>query len=257
MHTSFNNRGSWWANAILVLFVLIIIVVLYPVFCPPSNYCRKSVCTNNIKEMAVALQLYWNDYNGKLPSSMLVNHSKKWNKADFLQFGTRVGQLPPNDAPKTCDELLYKYIKEEDRLFCPSDPNKDESDPNRYASYWWKLAADKAWYGVGCKKRYQNEKDYAYNADQIILFERTNFHDDTTVGLRNDTQINVTFIDSHVKSITIHNATSGDPINCAANADGEPMYYNCDPTTYDPNKGLSDKKTPTKFVDPGVYIDQF
>ena len=122
-----------------------------------------------------------------------------------------------------------------------------------FCSYWWKLAVDKAWYGEGCKKPCRREKDYTYTADQIILYEHRSFHVNGQPALWNQVQINVVYIDCHAKTIALKNATSGDPANCAANSDGEPMYFNYN---YAADKGLPDDKTPAKWVDPAVYGDR-
>ena len=53
--------------------------------------------------------------------------------------------------------------------------------------------------------------------------------------------------------ISLKSATSGDTINCAANADGEPMYFNYDERT---GKTLP-ANMPAKFVDPARFGDQY
>lgn len=243
-------------NAIwIVCIVGVVAVVLFPLLAPPSD--RSHVhwsCLNNLKEQALAVQVYWNDFDGKLPSSALVSGSKKWNKNDFAVFGGGSGALLPLPEVKrqTYTQVIYDYMKNKDIGSCPNDPMKDVAGAQ--SSYWWKTAVDKAWYGVGCKKKCQDEKDYAYNADQILLYEHREYHNGG-VSLRDGAQINVVYMDSHVKNITLKNATSGDPVNLLAAEDGEPMYYNAqyDGETY---RNLSDG-VPATFTDPSRYVDQF
>lgn len=249
---SFNNKGI---TALDILLIIVILIVLAAVLFPVRTSCGSNggYCQNNLKQCAIALQCYWNDYDSHLPSSALVNHSKKWNKDDFLTFATKTAYPPSKKGtqPKTWTELLRPYIKRSDIVFCPKDREKD-SDGNRQVSYWWKLAIDKAWYGEHCTKPCRKESDFNYFADQIVLFERAGFHLDDTSGLKNGTQINVVYLDSHVKTIVFNNATSGNPKNCAANLDGEPMYFNYDNKT----KKQLDKNTPAKFIDPARYSDK-
>lgn len=260
MHTFLSSkncrRGSAWVNAIIVIvMVLVVVAVIFPVIQKGHTPNRRYTCHSNLHELGIALTTYCGDYDGALPSSAVVSGSKRWNKADFLKFGTRVGHLPTASGAKrqTYAEVLYDYVKAKDIFFCASDP-ANRKDPNAPCSYYWKLAIDKAWYGEGCKKPHRlMEEDFPYSADQIVLYERQGFHTGDT-ALKNGVQINVAFLDSHVKTITLKNTTSGDPTNCAANSDGEPMYfnYNCEA-----NKGLPDDSAPAKWTDPAVYCDKF
>ncbi len=266
MHTFSSSKcyrsGSTWVSALVVIVVVLVVAaVLTPIFNHPKgpgvfrSGVRSSSCQSNLHELGIALTTYCGDYDGVLPSSKIVSGSKRWNKADFLKFGTRIGYLPPRPfqgKPDTYLEVIYDYIKNKDIVFCPDD-TVDQQDPNAFCSYWWKLAVDKAWYGDGCKAARRFEKDFAYTADQIILYEHRAFHMDNQPALWNQVRINVVYMDSHVKSIELKNATSGDPANCAANSDGEPMYFNYN---YDTGKGLPDDKTPAKWVDPAVYGDK-
>jgi len=262
MYTFFSGkncrRGAGWVNALIVIVMVMVAAgVIFSWWLagrPVIDYARPATCQTNLHELGIALLTYCSDFDNALPSSVLVNHSKKWSSADFQQFATRVGHMPPveNAHRQTYAEVIYDYIKNKDILYCQSD-HADRNDPNALCSYCWKLAIDKAWYGEGRKRPHRlMDKDFPYRENQVILYERQGFHDDGK-PLSNDVRINVAFLDSHVKTITLKNATSGDPANCAANSDGEPMYFNYN---YATNKGLPDDKTPAKWVDPAVYGDK-
>ena len=139
-------------------------------------------------------------------------------------------------------------------MFCTSD-TVDRTDPYSHTSYWYKLANDKAWYGVGCKVQRRTMNDYAFEADQIAFYERLGWHFGDTSGLRNGVQINASFIDTHVETLVIQNATSGDPVNCAANSDGEPMYYNTDVNQR--NDTAQKQAGPATLTDPTRCYDSF
>lgn len=238
---------------VVIIIVIVVGAVLFPVFAPPRNGTPKSSCQNNLKEIGIALNLYWNDYDGHLPSSALVNGSKRWNVPDYVTFATKRGVLPLDESrnPRTWPELLYDHMKYNDVLFCDKD-TADQDNPNSRVSYWYKAAIDKAWYGEGCVKPCTNEKDFAYNADQIVFYEHMGWHFGSKDGLQNGVQINVVYLDSHVKTVTLRNATTGNAMDCAANSSGSPMYFNHDSKT---SSTLPDTK-PADYIDPGRYSDR-
>ena len=234
---------------VVLLIFLAVGVIFFPIFARP--HCDgggKSTCQNNLKQCVQALKMYCDDYNGRLPSSYLAGHSKTWNTPDSVSFTSRAGTLPPANARATWPQILYDNMKAKDVMFCPSDP-VDKTHSSALTSYWYKLAIDKAWYGVGCAKPRQSMNDYAFESDQVAFYEHLGWHFDDMKGLRNGSQINASFMDTHVETIVVPNATSGDPINCAANSDGEPMYYNYrdGAKTADPG--------PAKHTDPTLYSD--
>ena len=256
MNTDDRTIGDWvgqYAAPAIVLFVIAAVgASVAPMFVRASTPTRKSTCQSNLKECAIALQCYWNDYDSYLPSSALAKHSKKWNKADFEVFAAGSRELPPRKQPVTWAQVLYNFMKNKDIMHCPSDSAvaKGAVIP---VSYWWKLAIDKAWYGVGCKKPCRKEADFAYNADQIVLYERADFHSQPPQALRNGVMINVVYLDTHVRMVTIQNSANTwvtSPV-----APGEPMYFN-----FDNNQPRSSSNPPPPNVrpthtDPSRYSD--
>jgi hypothetical protein len=244
--------GGFVAVAALVVAV---ITVLMPVVAQQSDPSEKATCQSNLKQCAQALKMYADDYDNVLPSSCLVGHAPHWNRLDFVKFATLAGKTPDSTSPRrTWSQVLYDNMRSKDIMFCPSDP-VNRNSPNAQASYWYKLANDKAWYGVGCPEPRRAMSDYGYESDQIAFYEHQPFHYGGTGGLKNGARINASFMDTHVETITISNATSGDPVNCAASSNGEPMYYNCrvDDRTA---KEMIDKG-PAKQIDPTCCYDKF
>ena len=251
------NRAGASAIEIVLVIVIIILVaaVLFPMFARQREGTPKPRCQSNMKECALAIQLYWGDYDSTLPSSAVVSHSKTWNRRGFLRFATKVGEITNNTkGGQTWVQLLYPKMRNRGIWFCDGDP-VDQTSRQARASYWWKAAVDKAWYGLGCKKPCRRESDFPYNADQVILYEHQPFHFGGEGGLVNGAQINVAYLDTHVQTRTIRNATSGNPINCAANSDGEPMYFNLDNTKPKDKGNPPANGIPAKYVDPGRYSD--
>ncbi|MCE5324409.1 DUF1559 domain-containing protein [bacterium] len=259
MRTLQTRRGiTIWEALLIVFIVLVLAAILYPAFfARTSDSARKESCQNNLKSLAVALLLYCQDYDGQLPSSALVNHSKKWNRSDFLKFTKTTGTLPPTSRPRTYVQVIYDHIRYKDRdiWHCPSD-SVYPTDKNAPCSYWWKLAVDKAWYGEGCKKPCRNEADFVYISSQILLYERTGWHFGDTNGLKDSLCISVAYLDSHIETIRLRNSGSK-YITTPAPSAGEPAYFNCklSPDGQTPLPLAEDKQA--RYIDPGQCWDKF
>ena len=230
-----------------------------------ARFARRNSCLANLKQCAQATIMYADDYDSMLPSSYSVSHSKKWNTRAFLTFATQLGEFPPATARKTWPQILYDNMRQPN-VFCYYDnaPSLNSSNKSEMAkaqvSYWWKAAVDKAWYGEGCPKPHQLMSDYPNKPKCVIFYERGPFHFQDRfgfnsrpydAGLRDGLKINVAYLDGHSGMVTIGNATSGDPRQCAANSNGEPMYFNFDNKI---GKKLANSM-PASYVDPTQYSD--
>lgn len=235
---------------VVIAIIAILAAILFPVFARAREAARKSSCQNNLKECGVGIQLYWNDYDSTLPSSAIAGN--------FTTFATKRGWTPLGNRPATgaWPELLYDHMKNKDILFCPSDSAEHDSNTNPQnitVSYYYKYAADLAWNNLQKRK----EGDFAYNSDQIIFYERAGWHFGATNGIKNGVQINVVYMDSHVKTVNL--VSSVDSEIATANGggctnSGEPMYYNFnnDVAKSDTNPN---KTAAATFIDPTVYSD--
>ena len=233
-------------------------ICIYPLIPRPPIRNRRGLCARNLQRAGKALLLYADDYGGTLPSSAIVSRSAKWRKTDFEAFATERGTCPAKGAPHTWAEALYRYrvprtygendAKKPLSFFCPSD----RTSRTDRVSYWWKVALDKAWYGEGCSRSYRRVSSFARAARCTVLYERNAWHDSVYVrkGLVDGATIWRLHLDGHVMFEPLTNATSGDPINCVANSDGEPMYFNASK-----NGRVPDGK-PATYVDPGTCWDE-
>ncbi|MCE5323243.1 hypothetical protein LLG46_08000 [bacterium] len=182
----------------------------------------KSACQNNMKTLAIAIQLYAEDYDGTLPSSLLYGRSDRWNKKDFVNYAKKRGDAQA--IRRSWPVLTDPYIKDHSAFWCPSD-RAVSGGSKTCVSYYWKAAVDRAWYG-GFKKL----KDFPYPADQIILYERESWHYAPQSGLVEETIINCAYIDSHVKANAIKSSgyTSAEiPTEPLPKSGvGEPAWFN-------------------------------
>lgn len=269
---------------VVIAIIAILAAILFPVFARAREAARKSTCQSNMKECAIALQTYWNDYDATLPSSVPAGSTvgtgtAAGNDAGFPLFSAGVGVLPPGISgdtkafPVTWAQMLYNSMKSKDIMFCPSD-SADHSPAMASAydlnvtrvSYWWKFAIDKAWRHGALKC--QKEGDFGYNADQIVFYEHAGFHSGAASGIKNDVQINVAFLDTHVRSVSVVNSTQPADSTTYVNdptANGEPNFFNFDneapyqagvnppPATTAVVPGTS---APYQYLDPRRYSDK-
>lgn len=255
---------------VVIAIIAILAAILFPVFARAREAARKSTCQSNLKECAIALQLYWSDYDATLPSSVLAhiaagNMGPTWDNSKYEEFGTRVGVLPPpaNTLLRTWPQMLYSHMKNKDIMFCPSDSADRHPAanvaygpaPNGAVSYWWKFAADEAWRDANIKC--QKEGDFGYNADQAILFEARGWHFGDSRGFKDGVQINMAFLDTHVRTVSLRSAgtvyfTKSDGPSIVSNK-GEPNFYNFDNDL--PKSSANPVAGPADFIDPRRYSD--
>ena len=253
---------------VVIAIIAILAAILFPVFARAREAARKSTCQSNMKECAIALHTYWNDYDATLPSSASQANppATTWDANRYKAFATMLGvvPVPANDTPKTWPQMLYNSMKSKDIMFCPSDSRNSDKNANGPVSYYWKLAIDRAWFGTSSNK-WQKEADFGYVSDQIVLHEAAGFHSGASSGLRNDVQINVAFLDTHCKNVTLVNsAPATGPYQTdmtAAAIAGEPCYFNFN---NDLPKGAGNPPAATslpgvdnngKYWDPSIYSD--
>lgn len=261
---------------VVIAIIAILAAILFPVFARAREAARKSSCQNNMKQCAIGIQLYYGDYDGTLPSSAIartgtsttVVTNASATDTDTVTFCTGNTAAKSNDpVPMPYESwayYVYTYIKAKDAEWCPSDSSKDTGTP---LSYWWKPAADLAWNDNNIKAR--KESDYGYPSDQVILFEHNGFHSGDAF-LHATSQINVAFLDTHVKTITLPAQQSNKNITTITSSTAastlstlsEPFYwdyYNASDTNttsgYVPSGTAYNSSTYAN--DPKVYSDHF
>jgi hypothetical protein len=148
-------------------------------------------------------------------------------------------------------------MKNKDILFCPSD-SATPSDPDPSVSYWYKTAADWAWYSDSGHAGAKKEGNFTYNSDQICFYEHKAWHFGGD-HLQNTAQINAAFMDSHVKTITLKDSSNAEGTKTAwtPTADGEPNYYNWNFDETDTNKQHIPTPTSSTGADPTSMGDKF
>ena len=214
-----------------------IAAVLFPIFAPPIRHCTTNGCLANLKELAIGLRMYMDDNGGCLPSS-LIRYRK--TKSSIPQFCSEISPgFSGTHAPIfTYADALKPYNKVRELFFCKYD-KRDIQPPSTLTSYVYRPAVDQA-----AINGYGREKDFAYPAAQIVLFDRLGFDThQTDEGWNTGVKLNCAFLDAHVASVGAPDATmSGVPradipdepgpaLNKALNQPGWPCWFNYDPKT--------------------------
>ena len=226
---------------VVIAIIAILAAILFPVFARAREAARKASCMNNMKELGTAIHLYYGDNDSSLPSSVLMQYPPPatWSDTNCVNFAKLRGTLPPPVAVTWASwpMVLYPFMKNADIIWCPSDPNKGDTNYLARVSYYWKAAADYAWFG-NANVVARKEGGFDFPSEQIIFFEHNGWHwGDTAKGLSNNVSINVTFLDTHVRPVRIINSTypnpqtaTPEPLPAAGGGTGEPAWYNYDTT---------------------------
>lgn len=247
---------------VVIAIIAILAAILFPVFAKAREAARKSTCQSNMKQIGTALATYMSDNSSTLPSSAYGTTAA--SQGTYTNFGTLVGTLPPTQASfnnnPTWAMRLYSNLQNKDIVWCPSDSKKDPSgkandDAARQISYWWKYAIDSAWAGNGLAStndRCQKETDFSYPSEQIFLYENKPWHSGGGTGLKMGSQINVAYLDGHVKNVSLKSTST--TYTSVATANGEPRYFN-----RFAGDGTTNAQTFTtsgvSYVDPRLYCD--
>jgi prepilin-type N-terminal cleavage/methylation domain-containing protein/prepilin-type processing-associated H-X9-DG protein len=133
---------------VVIAIIAILAAILFPVFAQARDKARQASCLNNLKQIGVAIGLYNQDYDERMPTCCA------WGKA--------WGGLPPlcatlvkQGAPAFLQEFLVPYVKNEGVWWCPSVPKTrafwgDPRSPtigHNGTSYHWNHETDVVPYG--------------------------------------------------------------------------------------------------------------
>ena len=92
---------------VVIAIIAILAAILFPVFARAREKARQSSCLSNVKQIAVGTMMYVQDYDEMLP------YSYNWDTAWVA---------PPH--PVFYLQVIQPYIKNEQVLKCPSEPNQ-------------------------------------------------------------------------------------------------------------------------------------
>jgi len=116
------NRTGFTLIELLVVIAIIAILaaILFPVFAQAREQARKTSCLSNVKQLALAVSMYTQDYDESFP--LLVEPAN--NSSDTTSFGHPLGW-----NQYTWQNLVQPYTKNWQAFICP-DSGLQKSDPS-------------------------------------------------------------------------------------------------------------------------------
>ncbi|HVK06028.1 MAG TPA: DUF1559 domain-containing protein [Armatimonadaceae bacterium] len=101
---------------VVIAIIAILAAILFPVFAQARDKARQAACLSNVKQMALAVQMYAQDYDETLPVAGVNNQRR----------GRWMDQIVP-------------YVKNIDIFNCPSSPGSrwDPTNINSRSGYGW------------------------------------------------------------------------------------------------------------------------
>jgi prepilin-type N-terminal cleavage/methylation domain-containing protein/prepilin-type processing-associated H-X9-DG protein len=105
VHKGYNNtpRGFTLIELLVVIAIIALLAaILFPVFARARENARKSSCSNNLKQLAVGVAQYTQDFDEAFPWA--------WN--------------PVNGSNVNWWQIVYPYVKNTQVFSCPSDSSR-------------------------------------------------------------------------------------------------------------------------------------
>jgi prepilin-type N-terminal cleavage/methylation domain-containing protein/prepilin-type processing-associated H-X9-DG protein len=192
------RRGFTLIELLVVIAIIAILAaILFPVFARAREKARETSCTSNIKQLALGLLMYAQDYDGKYPCQNMAHYP-----------GALPGGTPDYPRDACCVErniwamVTAPYIKNTQVFLCPSE---DGGWPARPATIYGAGGVIHYKFKHGICARGDGVKDsaFAWPAQQTMLREYHANHDDRECGCRQpetpSRRYNAAFFDGHAK----------------------------------------------------------
>ncbi|MFQ6096193.1 MAG: DUF1559 domain-containing protein [Armatimonadota bacterium] len=108
------GRGFTLIELLVVIAIIAILAaILFPVFAKAKEQAKKASCASNMKQLALAMLMYCQDYDDRYPRQRIYPP----NAADAVRHG------PNNDCTFWID-TIQPYVKNRDIQKCPSEPDR-------------------------------------------------------------------------------------------------------------------------------------
>ena len=114
------RKGFTLIELLVVIAIIAILAgMLFPVFARARESARKIQCLSNVKNIAMAFQMYLTDYDRWQPSGHSQQNVSQWvdDNCGGCQFDCRSTEMNPYLRPPV---ILDEYVKNRDVWRCPS-----------------------------------------------------------------------------------------------------------------------------------------
>jgi len=100
---------------VVIAVIAILAAILFPVFAQARDRARQASCLNNLKQIGIAIGMYNQDYDERMPTCCAWGKGWTWGSA-----ATLCPPLRKQGAPAYLQEFLVPYLKNEGVWWCPS-----------------------------------------------------------------------------------------------------------------------------------------
>lgn len=105
--------------------IAVLAAILFPVFAQARAKARQARCLSNMQQLGVAIETYVQDHHGFLPAWSITHPGvAPWSPPSG-------DENQPAPGVATWDISIMSYLKEEDVLICPDNPNSDAAQSAR------------------------------------------------------------------------------------------------------------------------------
>ncbi|MCC6731235.1 MAG: prepilin-type N-terminal cleavage/methylation domain-containing protein [Chthonomonadales bacterium] len=220
------RRGFTLIELLVVIAIIAILAaILFPVFARAREQARATSCLSNTKQLGLAIQMYAQDYDEKLPVVYMQAAQAIGDSCGELYGGhAGIGDANAQAYVQTSSigSQLTPYIKAADIWICPSDTGAKAGFPigARWASYHYRFFLYSPFTPQDCG----NHTLTAYKlaaitlpAQVYVFNEMVNWHDQRkavlpwiqgtpNTGFEPSSKINFAFLDGHSKAVPVDRA---------------------------------------------------
>ena len=176
LHAS-GARGFTLLEVLIALFIIgLLSALLLPAIARSKASSRNTRCLNNLHQIGIALQVYVDENENRLPTM--------FDSPIAVETGITNTLLP------TVGEVLLPYLQNRNLLHCPSD-NRDLFSQTG-SSYAWNTVLN------GQEADHLKWLDSSFAAHQIpVFFDKDAFHAEKSQGRA----VNYLYADGHIKNL--------------------------------------------------------
>ena len=117
------RRGFTLIELLVVIAIIAILAaILFPVFARAREKARQSSCTSNVKQIALGVLMYVQDYDERFPPERNGVDGPTWYRTGNIVY-TTYGNYQP---------LIFPYVKNYQVFMCPSSERSDDAERFAY-----------------------------------------------------------------------------------------------------------------------------
>jgi prepilin-type N-terminal cleavage/methylation domain-containing protein/prepilin-type processing-associated H-X9-DG protein len=144
------SRGFTLIELLVVIAIIgILAAMVFPVFARAREAARKAVCLSNVKNIAIAIQMYLGDYDDTLPPSEkrpeVIDYFNTGPGGDMGSRSDCLGKLHETQPFLKGPVILDEYVRNRDVWRCPSAKTINAAQfiiPNHHPGGWYQYMMD-------------------------------------------------------------------------------------------------------------------